>query len=210
MSTQTDDRLPGAAGLVAMTVGKRSIDPARAGLSIRTTARSNVTERFSTNRMPPSCRSQLDEHRDGWLRCPVRATARATRVRVLFGLAQSSSPPSHISGRHTCTPSSARITCPNSTSTRGQPPSRFADASSHAVGRRDAPWWRRKRHHTMRGERATAGAHTSCSRPPRRAGRLRLFRTMIAPVSIRALRVAAQAADAAASGMGTTVRRRDG
>ena len=151
----------------------------------------------------------LDEHRDGWLRCPVRATARATRVRVLFGLAQSSSPPSHISGRHTCTPSSARITCPNSTSTRGQPPSTFADASSHAVGRRDAPWWRRERHHTMRGERATAGAHTAA------LARLaaffpaayRLFRTMIAPVLIRALRVAAQAADAAASGSGATARR---
>ena len=38
----------------------------------------------------------LDEHRDGWLRCPVRATARATRARALSGRVRSPRPPSII------------------------------------------------------------------------------------------------------------------
>ena len=72
-----EDWLSGAAGLVGMTVGKRSIDPARAGLSTRTTARSNVTEHLL--HQPHASLAQVAARRaSGWL-AEVPSTPRSPR-----------------------------------------------------------------------------------------------------------------------------------
>ena len=165
--------------------------------------------------MPPSRRSRLDEHRDGWLRCPARPAARATRARALSGLARS--PPRPLEYLRPATPAhpySARVMHELPAHSRTSP-GHISSTNVRTVCRRDAVSWWSKRLRPRRTERW-----------PVRASSLSLASARACPAAHccagprscwallkRAFCVAAQASDcsgcSAASGRDAMARRLD-